>query len=86
MQSDWFAELYADTPGLLDVIAQQKGPSGELPLTDDLLRNSPSGDLFGWTQNVGMGWDPAELTQPQVLILSTQGGIRENDGTAVALG
>ena len=86
MQSDWFADLYADTPGLLDVIAQQKGPSGELPLTDDLLRNSPSGDLFGWTQNVGMGWDPAELTQPQVLILSTQGGIRENDGTAVALG
>jgi dihydroxyacid dehydratase/phosphogluconate dehydratase len=86
MQSDWFAELYADTPALLDVIARQPGPSGELPLTDDLLRNSPSGDLFGWTQNVGMGWDPAELTRTQVLILSTQGGIRENDGTAVALG
>ena len=86
MQSDWFAELYADTPALLDVIARQPGPSGELPLTDDLLRNSPSGDLCGWTQNVGMGWDPAELTRTQVLILSTQGGIRENDGTAVALG
>jgi putative YjhG/YagF family dehydratase len=86
MRNDWFSELYADTPAMLDVVAQQPGPAGELPLTDDLLRNSPSGDLFGWTQNVGMGWDPAELTQPQVLILSTQGGIRENDGTAVALG
>ncbi len=86
MHSDWFAELYADTPLLLDIIAQQPGPAGSLPLTDELLRDSPSGDLFGWTQNVGMGWDPAELTQPQVLILSTQGGIRENDGTAVALG
>ena len=86
MRNNWFAELYANTPALLDVVAQQPGPAGELPLTDDLLRNSPSGDLFGWTQNVGMGWDPAELTQPQVLILSTQGGIRENDGTAVALG
>jgi len=86
MRYEWFSELYADTPTMLDIIAQQPGPSGELPLTDELLRNSPSGDLFGWTQNVGMGWDPAELTQPQVLILSTQGGIRENDGTAVALG
>jgi hypothetical protein len=33
-----------------------------------------------------MGWEPAELTRTQVLILSTQGGIRENDGKAIALG
>lgn len=62
------------------------GPRGALPLTEDLLLDAPSGDLFGWTQNVGMGWDPAELTRAQVLILSTQGGIRAPDGTPIALG
>jgi putative YjhG/YagF family dehydratase len=62
------------------------GPQGALPLTEDLLLNSPSGDLFGWTQNAGMGWDPAELNRTQVLILSTQGGIRAPDGTPIALG
>lgn len=86
MQHDWFSQLYSDSAALTDIISQQPGPSGELPLTDELLRDSPSGDLFGWTQNVGMGWDPAELTRPQVLLLSTQGGIRENDGRPVALG
>ena len=37
------------------------GPGGKLPLTEELLREAPSGDLFGWTQNAGMGWNPAEL-------------------------
>lgn len=45
-----------------------------------------SGDLFGWTQNAGMGWDPARLRGKEFLILSTQGGIRAPDGTPVALG
>ena len=31
------------------------GPAGRLPLTEELLLNSPSGDLFGLTQNAGMG-------------------------------
>jgi dihydroxyacid dehydratase/phosphogluconate dehydratase len=78
--------LVGGTPQLFEIISKAAGPQGELPLTPDMLRDSPSGDLFGWTQNVGMGWDPAELTRTQVLILSTQGGIRENDGRAVALG
>lgn len=78
--------LLAGSPALFEIISKAHGPSGELPLSEDLLINSPSGDLFGWSQNVGMGWDPAELTRTQVLILSTQGGIRENDGRAVALG
>ena len=34
------------------------GPAGALPLTDEMLRTSPSGDIFGLTQNAGMGWDP----------------------------
>ena len=33
-----------------------------------------------------MGWQPAELRRPEVLILSTQGGVREPDGTPIALG
>jgi putative YjhG/YagF family dehydratase len=38
------------------------------------------------TQNAGMGWEPHELLRPQFLILSTQGGIRSEDGRPIALG
>src|SRR5881394_1292347 len=62
------------------------GPSGSLPLTEEMLLNRPSGDLFGLTQNAGMGWDPRELGRKQFLILSTQGGVRAADGTPIALG
>jgi putative YjhG/YagF family dehydratase len=62
------------------------GPSGRLPVTPDLLLNRPSGDLFGMTQDAGMGWDPAELGRKQFLVLSTLGGVRAPDGTPVALG
>ena len=68
------------------IATQGTGPSGALPLDDSLLRHAPSGDLFGLTQNAGMGWQPARLRQPEFLILSTQGGIRAPDGTPVALG
>ncbi|HTL30726.1 MAG TPA: hypothetical protein VL282_15960, partial [Tepidisphaeraceae bacterium] len=51
-----------------------------------MLRHSPSGDLFGLTQNVGMGWDPNSLRGNDVLIASTMGGLRGDDGTPVALG
>jgi putative YjhG/YagF family dehydratase len=57
-----------------------------LPLTDALLRHAPSGDLFGLSQNVGMGWAPSGSADPQFLILSTQGGVRAPDGRPVALG
>ncbi len=62
------------------------GPTGSLPITEDLLLNRPSGDLFGLTQNVGMGWNPAEVGRKQFLILSTQGGLRAPDGKPIALG
>jgi putative YjhG/YagF family dehydratase len=62
------------------------GPAGALPLTEELLLNSPSGDLFGLTQNAGMGWAPGELGRKQFLILSTQGGLRAPDGKPIALG
>lgn len=62
------------------------GPAGRLPVEPERLRAMSSGELFGWTQNAGMGWDPARLLGKQFLILSTQGGVRAADGTPVALG
>lgn len=63
-----------------------RGPAGALPLTDEMLRTWSSGDLFGMTQNAGMGWSPRDLLGPQFLLLSTQGGVRAPDGAPVALG
>src|SRR5207237_954080 len=63
-----------------------EGPAGRLPLTPDMLREEPSGNLFGLTQNVGMGWSPASLDGPQYVIVSTHGGLRGEDGRPVALG
>jgi hypothetical protein len=53
------------------------GPKGSLPITAEMLPHRPSGDLC-WTQNAGMGWDPAKLTGSEILLLSTHGGIRPN--------
>lgn len=71
---------------ILDVPTRAAGPAGALPLTAEMLRERPSGDLFGWTQNAGMGWDPATLGAKEFLMLSTHGGIRAADGTPIALG
>ena len=68
------------------VLTKAPGPAGELPLTSEMLLSRPSGDIFGLTQNAGMGWDPRELGRKQFLILSTQGGVRAPDGQPVALG
>jgi putative YjhG/YagF family dehydratase len=62
------------------------GPPGRLPLTPEMLLDEPSGNLFGMTQDAGMGWNPADVARPQFLIVSTQGGLREADGRPVALG
>src|SRR2546425_1054375 len=62
------------------------GPAGRLPLTPEMLREEPSGNVFGLTQNVGMGWSPASLNGPQYVIVSTHGGLRSEDGSPVALG
>ena len=62
------------------------GPAGHLPLTPAMLLDEPSGNVFGMTQDAGMGWDPADLARPHVLVLSTLGGLRDSDGTPIALG
>ncbi len=78
--------LFDDDPILYEVATKAPGPSGSLPLTDEMLREWPSGHLFGMTQNAGMGWSPKEMLGPQFLVLSTQGGLRAPDGTPIALG
>src|SRR5947209_2707449 len=80
------SSLLDSDPALIDVQTSAAGPTGALPLTEELLREAPSGDLFGWTQDVGMGWTPGELGRREVLLLSTSGGIRNPDGSPVALG
>ncbi len=81
-----FTEIVDSGGDVLEVKSAAPGPRGSLPLTPDMLRDSPSGDIFGLTQNAGMGWDPRELGRPQYLMLSTQGGVRAPDGRPVALG
>jgi len=71
---------------LRSVATHARGPAGALPLTSEMLLTQPSGNLFGLTMNAGMGWDPTRLGGPEVLILSTHGGLRAADGSPIALG
>ena len=71
---------------IYDLKTKAPGPQGSLPLTADMLLHSASGDVFGMAQNAGMGWEPSEVGRNQVLILSTQGGVRAPDGRPIALG
>jgi putative YjhG/YagF family dehydratase len=78
--------LFNSNEEIYKIRTKAPGPAGRLPLTEDMLLNRPSGDIFGLTQNAGMGWDPKEVTRPAFLILSTQGGLRAPDGKPIALG
>jgi putative YjhG/YagF family dehydratase len=78
--------LSSEDPSVYEVTTAGEGPAGSLPLTGEMLREWPSGDLFGLTQNAGMGWTPSEVARDPYLILSTQGGLRSPDGRPIALG
>ncbi len=78
--------LESGDEGIGEVITRTEGTDGELPISGDDLTKGNSGDLFGWMQNVGMGWKAAGWGKKEILILSTQGGIRQPDGTPTALG
>jgi putative YjhG/YagF family dehydratase len=80
------AQLLDCSPAAYQLVSKAPGPDGSLPLTPEMLLDSPSGDIFGMTQNAGMGWDPNQLLRDQFLILSTMGGIRAEDGRPIALG
>src|SRR3954469_13296649 len=82
-----FAEIFEpSTDAVYDVRTHAAGPGGALPLDEDMLRNWASGDLFGLSQDAGMGWDPAHVGRDEYLILSTSGGLRADDGRPIALG
>jgi putative YjhG/YagF family dehydratase len=83
MKSD---ELFSSDARIYEIQTKARGPQGALPLTPSLLMESASGHIFGMTQNAGMGWPAAELGRKQFLILSTQGGVRAEDGSPIALG
>jgi putative YjhG/YagF family dehydratase len=68
------------------VATHASGPPGKLLLNADMLLNQPSGDLFGLSMDVGMGWSPEHLSGPEILLLSTHGGLRAESGAPVALG
>ena len=87
MNSLSIASVLESDPTLFkETATHARGPEGELPITPEMLLTQPSGNLFGLTQNAGMGWAPARLLDPEFLILSTHGGLRAQDGTPIALG
>ncbi len=75
-----------ESAGKFAVTTHARGPAGALPLTAEMLLTEPSGNLFGLTQNAGMGWEPNRLLDPEFLILSTHGGLRAENGEPIALG
>jgi putative YjhG/YagF family dehydratase len=83
---DLKAILDSGDESLYEVTTKADGPAGSLPLSDEMLKDWPSGDLFGLTQNAGMGWTPTAVARDPYLILSTQGGLRAPDGRPIALG
>jgi len=78
--------LDSGDPALYEVTLHGPGPAGKLPLSDAILRDQPSGDAFGMSQDAGMGWDPSQVAGRQYVLLSTLGGVRADDGTPIALG
>lgn len=77
--------LRGDSAGY-DVQTHAAGPAGSLPLDEAMLANWASGDIFGLSQDAGMGWTPGDVGRKEFLILSTSGGLRADDGTPIALG
>jgi xylonate dehydratase len=80
------ASVLESAEELNQVATHAAGPAGALPLSAEMLLTEPSGNLFGLSQNAGMGWEPARLLDPEFLILSTHGGLRAEDGHPIALG
>ena len=76
----------SDASLLSDISTHAKGPEGSLPIAAEMLLTQPSGNLFGLSQNAGMGWELSRVLDPEYLILSTHGGVRAPDGTPIALG
>ncbi len=79
-------DILGSSQSVQDTRIYGQGAEGKLPLTEEMLLNEPSGNLFGLTLNVGMGWNPDDVGRTPYLILSTLGGLRSEDGRPIALG
>src|ERR1700727_334874 len=86
MNPDLARILDSGDTSIFDVRSKAPARAGTLPITAEMLLQRPSGDLFGWAMNAGMGWDLKRMGGKEILILSTHGGIRRPDGTPIALG
>lgn len=81
------SNIFEEDPSHFESVkTHARGPEGALPITPEMLLTQPSGNLFGLSQDAGMGWEPSRLLDPEFLILSTHGGLRAQDGTPIALG
>ncbi|MGJ9659607.1 YjhG/YagF family D-xylonate dehydratase [Actinotignum sp. GS-2025c] len=80
-------DIYEEQPPeFYETRTHAEGPSGKLPLTEDFLRNAPSGYIFSMTQGRGMGWEADDLANDDIMMISTLGGLRDADGNPTALG
>lgn len=86
MRAPPLSAILGDASPIASTRTSGEGPAGRLPIDERLLRDEPSGHLFGLTQNAGMGWRASEVARDPYLIVSTQGGLRGEDGTPLALG
>ncbi|MBD3183290.1 YjhG/YagF family D-xylonate dehydratase [Candidatus Poribacteria bacterium] len=78
--------LSSDNKYIYDIQTNAAGPSGQLPLTGQMLTQWPSGHIFGMTEDAGMGWESSELDRDQYLIIGNLAGLRDPDGRPTALG
>ena len=53
--------LDSNDPTLFEIRTKARGPEGRVPINEDLLRHAPSGNLFAFSQNAGMGWNPSGI-------------------------
>ncbi len=85
-QDQSLSAILGDGSTLAATRTSGEGPLGSLPIDERMLREEPSGHLFGLTQNAGMGWRASEVMRDPFLIVSTQGGLRAPEGHPIALG
>ena len=57
----------AADPSIYDIATKSaRAPKARCRSPRSCSATRPSGDLFGWSQDVGMGWNPRELDRPRV--------------------
>jgi putative YjhG/YagF family dehydratase len=78
--------LDSSDDSLFELRSTAPAREGRLPLTEEMLTEGASGNIFAMSLNVAMGWQPTQLLGREVLLLSTHGGVRAEDGTPIALG